>query len=479
MMKATVYLSAAGDDRNDGTKRNPVASLARAVALSRLLPSGTQRRIAVGDGRYFNTEVSLDARDSGLELVAARGACPAFYGGAPVNGWKPEGGGSPFWVADIPGVREGSRDFRVLVVNGRLAERARFPKTGAIRHASEFPVNWMSTTKGGWERKPTEAELNTLRLVPGSLPESLSTRNAELTIYHCWDDSLVGIRSWDRAAGTIAFSTPAGHPPGAFGGWKEQARTFVVWNVREGMTHPGQWFLDREQGRVVYWPLGNEEADLAADQLDTLAPYASTVLRLDGTAEMPVHDITVKGITFGATTTPLLAGGFGALKFAGALDGQYVHGLRLDRVTVRWSGGQGIRVLHTNGMRCRNCTVHDVGAGGIVVSGGDGSISHTLIHHNGRIYPSSLGMRVSGERWRVRRNTLHHTPYSAVNAGGSRLHFERNSEPVPLLPRCTGSLAADLHCRCEDGKVTFGNSRLAAQLGIRGLDVSRAGCGRE
>lgn len=621
MSTTFIHVSTTGHDSSgDGSRRRPVATLVRAVVLARAAGGG-RRRIVIGDGVFLNTSVTLDAADSGLEIMAAQGAQPAFYGGVAVTGWHAEGDASPFWVAELPGVREGTWDFRALVVNGRLAPRARYPETGSIRHDSEFPVNWMSSTKGGWERKPTEAELTTLKLRPGSLPATLSERNAELTIYHSWDESLVGIRNWDREQGRITFSTPAGHPPGAFGGWKEQARTFAVWNVREGMTRPGQWFLDREAGRLVYWPLPDEQ--LAA--IVAYAPTAGAVLRLAGTESAPVQGVRLRGLTFGVTTTPLVAGGFGALKFEGAIEGTYAHDLRLEAVTVRWTGGQGVRVLNSHRVRCVDCTARDLGAGGLVFSGADGVVSGTLIHHNGRIYPSALALRVAGERWHVHHNTLHHTPYSAVNAGGSRLRFEhnrfhhvmeelvdgaaiyvfaakncvlrgnytydvrdeqvhayyldeqsadslvvgnvavgvpwpihnhmawncvlrdnvclhtgalrvtfpncdrfrlernvfacqgelvfepsytgvsllrrnacfsqagqyrwgfhdrlpsleRNAVPTPLLPQNVGSVVADVGCRCEAGKVTYANRELAAKLGLRELDVSGAGCGRD
>ncbi len=418
----SIYLAVKGCDRSgDGSSGRPVATLARAVELARAAGPAA-RRIVAGGGVYTDTSVTLAAADAGLEIAAAPGAEPVFYGGVPVTGWRQERKGSKFWIAPLPGVCEGTVDFRALVVNGRLAPHARYPESGGIRHASDFPVRWMSTTKGGWERKPTAEELTTLRLVKGSLPDGLSARNAELTIFHSWDESLVGIKSWNRAKGVITFSTPSGHPPGAFGSWKEQARTFAVWNVREGMTRPGQWFLDRERGCVVYWPLAGESLRTVA----AVAPTRTTVIRIAGTEEAPVGRVRLSGLTLGVTTTPLIAGGFGALKFEGALEAAYAPGLRLDGLTVRWAGGQGLRVMKSDGVRCTGLTVCEVGGCGAVFQGAGGVITGALIHHNGRIYPSALGLRVSGERWRVHHNTLHHTPYSAVNAGGKGLRFEHN-----------------------------------------------------
>lgn len=418
----TIWMAVTGcDQTGDGSKGRPVVTLARAVALARTVGPG-KRRITVGDGVYSDTSVTLDAADAELEIAAARDASPIFYGGTPLTGWRREGPGSKFWIAPLPGVCEGTRDFRALVVNDRFAPRARFPECGGIRHASEFTVRWMSTTKGGWERPPTHEELTTLRLVKGSLPARLSLRNAELTIFHSWDESLVGIQAWDRAKGVITFTTPSGHPPGAFGAWKEQARTFAVWNVREGMTRPGQWYLDRERGCVVYWPLKGE----SLRRVTAFSPTHPTVIRIAGSAAAPVPQVRLRGLTLGVTTTPLVAGGFGALCFEGALEAAHAPGMRLDRLTVRWAGGQGVRVLASDGVRCTGLTVCEVGGCGAVFQGKGGEVGGALIHHNGRIYPSALGLRVSGTRWRIHHNTLHHTPYSAINAGGTGLRIEHN-----------------------------------------------------
>jgi len=57
--------------------------------------------------------------------------------------------------------------------------------------------------------------------------------------------------------------------------------------------------------------------------------------------------------------------------------------------------------------------------------------------------------------------------------------LERNAAQTPLLPQNVGSLVADVGCRCEAGRITYANRELASTLGLRELDVSGAGCGRE
>ncbi len=418
-MQQTIHLSPGGNDIDSGTRGRPVATLARALALARQAPAGRARRIVVHGGDYFDVEGTLTAADSGLTIEDAAGETPVFYGGRLVTGWQREGA---LWVASLPGVEDRTWDFRSLLVNGRYALRARFPETGSIRHESEFPVRWMSTTKGGWERKPTAEELSTLKFGPGTLPKSLEPANAELTIYHSWDESLVGVASIDHEAGLIRFATPAGHPPGAFGNWKEQARTFVVWNTREGLTQPGQWYLDRTAGRLVYWPLPGE--DLASAVV--IAPTRPVILRLVGTPEQPVRGVTLKGLSFAATTTPMKAGGFGAHAFEGAIQGEHLADIRLEDLVISGTGGWGARLVKAAGVTCSRCVIRNTGAGGLAVQGGPGEIIDTLIHDVGMTYPSAMALNCHGHDWRVAHNEIHHTPYSAITAGGEALCVEHN-----------------------------------------------------
>ena len=57
----------------------------------------------------------------------------------------------------------------------------------------------MSTTGGGWKRKATQEELTTLKYRPDDIRPWLDVKNAEITVYHMWDESVVGLRENDVA----------------------------------------------------------------------------------------------------------------------------------------------------------------------------------------------------------------------------------------------------------------------------------------
>lgn len=398
-------------DRTDG----PLATLAAACRASRTLGTETSRRVVVQAGEYFlDRPVVLTEKDSGLSIEATTGADVTLYGGRKVTGWHKDG--PNFYAATLPGVKEGEWDFRALIVNGRYCPRARLPKKGRFEHRSVFDVRWMSTTGGGWQRKPTDEELTTLKYRPEDLGPWLDIRNAEVTVYHMWDDSMVGVAAIDTQTHTLKFSSPTGHPAGAFG-----VKTYVVWNVREGLTEPGQWYLDRTAGKVVYWPLPGEDMSKAK----VIAPVVESIVRVQGSRDKPVRNVTLRGLRLAATTTPLAAGGFGAGRFDGALSVANAENCTFGDLEILHVGGQGIKATGTN-LRIQRCHVHHVGACGIRFSGARIEVADNHVHNVGLTYPSAIALQGGGRDSLVTHNHVHHAPYSAINYGGQNTRIEAN-----------------------------------------------------
>jgi len=398
-------------DRSDG----PVATLQAACRAARETDADTAPTVTIQAGQYFLDEpVVLTAQDRGLTVQAAPGAQVRLYGGKVVAGWQKEG--ERLYAARLPGVKEGTWDFRALIVNGRFCPRARLPERGHFEHLSRFDVPWMTTTGGGWKRKPTESELTTLRYKPEDLGTWLDANNAEITVYHMWDESLVGLRADDRESHTLTFSTPAGHPPGAFG-----VKKYVLWNVREGMTEPGQWYLDRTRGKVVYWPLPDEDMNEAK----VIAPTVESIITLKGTKENPVEDITIRGLTLSVTTTPLKAGGFGAGRFDGAVSATFARNCTFADLEIVNAGGQGLKISGSD-VRIERCHVHHVGACGIRFGGTGVQVTDNHIHDVGLTYPSAIALPGGGQDCLITHNHVHHTPYSAITCGGTNNRIEHN-----------------------------------------------------
>ncbi len=411
--EAVFHVATNGNDTNTGTKGKPFATLTKACDAAR---AQKPARIVVHGGRYFlDAPLDLTAADSGLVIEAAPRETPVLVGGRRITGWQPDG--EHCWAAPLPEAAGGKWDFRMLVVNGAFCPRARMPETGTFTHLTEFKVPWMSTSGGGWKRKPTPEELTTMRYRPGDLGSWLDAASAEVTVYHMWDESRVGLAAHDPATQTLTLSTPACHPPGAFG-----VKKFVVWNVREGLRAPGQWFLDKQTGRVMYWPQRGEDMRSA----DVLAPTMESLIRFNGSPSAPVRGVTLKGLTLTVTTTPLKAGGFGAGAFAGAVHAVHANDCRLQCLTIFNVAGQGIRTWNCQQLHVEGCHVRDTGACGIRLEGAECVAASNHVHRVGRLNPSAVAVSMGGQRNRVADNEIHDTPYSALTADRNDHLIERN-----------------------------------------------------
>jgi len=397
------------------TPDGPMSLAAARDELRKINAPGAKRIVARG-GKYFLTEtLQLDQRDAGLTIEAYPGEKPVLYGGRRVVNWKRDG--DKFWAAELPEVKAETWDFRMLSVNGKFRHRSRLPETGAFEHLTDFDVKWMGTFGGGWKRKPTPEELTAIKVKPEDLPAGFDPANAEITVYHMWDESLVRVASVDPAANVIRFRTPTSHPAGGFGVHK-----YVVWNLREGLKHPGQWYLDRSAGKLVYWPMPGEDMNKA----EVIAPTIESIVRIAGVKDTPAKLITLDGLTFSVTNTPAKAGGFGAAGYDGAVSLDYAEDCRLIGLTVFSTGGQGIKARNTTRLRARDNVIHSTGASGMIVHGDDGEVTGNLVNRIGLTYPSALGINCHGNRLRVAHNEVHDVPYSAITFSGAGHTVESN-----------------------------------------------------
>lgn len=412
------HVSPNGNDAGPGTSAQPFRTLERARDAVRAAGPDALRRILVKPGEYPAVALVLDERDSGLTIEGSGDELPQLLGGLPLEGWEAEAGG--LWSAPLPAACSGST-IRMFMADGRLSPRARLPETGSFEHRSEFTVKWMSSTGGGWERKPTAEELTSLKPRPEDLPAGLSLKNAEVTVFHMWDESCVGVSARDAASGTLTLSSPCGHPPGAFG-----VRNYVVWNTREGLTRPGQWFHDRERSRIVYRPLDGQDVK----SLKAWVPVTQSVLTLRGTKDAPACKITLRRLALSVTNTPLAAGGFAAARYRGAVDLENTEDCVLEALEVSRVGGTGIKAsgiarrIHVSGNTVEHC-----GAGGIYVSGNGSVVSANHVRRIGVFFPSAIGIHTGGREnreCRVLRNEVHDCPYTGINYGGGGHRIEGN-----------------------------------------------------
>lgn len=410
--KPSIYVSSDGNDQNNGSPSQPVATLNRALELSR---STSNKLIVIRGGRYYNVSASLSAVDSGLHISGEPGKTVTLYGGKPLKNWKKEGN---WFVTEVPGTRDRSWDFRILIVNDSLRQRARLPESDAFFHLNKWPHQWMSS-QGGWSKKPTAEELTTLYYKSEDLDNKLDIRNAELTIFHAWDDSYVGLQSIDTIKHSVTFSTQSTHPAGAFGdGWAGvKPHQYIVWNVREGMKHPGQWYLDRTAEKLYYWPYPYENIS----DFEALAPTKDFLLQFVEGAK----NIQVENVNISCVGAPMSNTGYGTSRIQGAVQGTGIDHISLKNISVKNVAGWADKVNGSD-INISDGEFSFTGAGGISYNGNSIQIRRSGIHDVGKLYFGAVGIMGNGKRNLISHCELFNLPYVGINGLGARSVAEYN-----------------------------------------------------
>ena len=427
------HVSPSGSDSYTGAQATPMRTLGKALELSR--SQAGPRTITMHEGIYEDVSVALDNRDSGLTIGAEGRA--VLVGGVKVSDWTACGDGS--YRAALP---EGvPADFRLIAVDGSLRERARVPEEGRLQYKSTFASRWISTTGGGWDVQPTEAELTTLAYDPKDIDKDFDWQNAEVTIFHKWDESMAGISAHDADRGEFTLSAPISHPPGAFG-----SKTYIIWNTKEGMAR-GKWRLDAQARTLYYAPLPGE--DMAS--VEVYIPRHRAIIEIDG----EVEGLTIEGLCFTVTSTPPTPCGFGAGHMPGAIDSFAVlRNCAFRNLSFTALSGWGIRLKSKKKLgyitklgeprpkydggnervTVENCIVTDAGAGGIQLWGQDCLVRGNTVERVGRIYYSAIGIYALG--CDIIGNELRDMPYSAIGSVGGdglRINYNRIYNAVNML----------------------------------------------
>ncbi len=192
-------------------------------------------------------------------------------------------------------------------------------------------------------------------------------------------------------------------------GLKENA-PYYFYNVFEEMDIPGEWYLDRNTGMLYVYP----KTDISTSEIE-FSLLNSNILRTNGT-----DYITFKGLTFTAVRNSALE-----------MRGSYVSVIECNIKNVTGNA----MALYGNHNYIAGCEMSHLGAGGIVLDGGDRPtlthsetvVENNHIHHFGEITRTySPAISVPGCGHIIRYNTIHHAPHMAIGFGGNENVIEYN-----------------------------------------------------
>ena len=342
----------------------PDSSLTKTIQKARELKrlgQATAVTIHLGAGTYQLYEpLRLRPEDSGLTIL---GKNAVISGGIEIRNWRKEG---KLLVADVPDFNGRPIDFRQLWVNGKKAIRARdvsdFEQMHRIMtYDKKKQVLWV----------PKEAVVNILK-----------APYAEMVLHEMWCTSNLRIRSitiqGDSAA--VRFHNPEAdiqfkHPwPSPMTPNTGHPSPFYLTNAKELLDEPGEWYHDIREHKLYYMPQENEKEMVNSKKFIAVVPVLETLVEFIGSAEHPVRNITIKGVTFSHTTwmrpsekghVPLQAGMYltEAYKLRPSIDRTNNH--KLDNQGWLGRADAAVELRYTENVNFDGCRFEHLGGSGL------------------------------------------------------------------------------------------------------------------
>lgn len=345
-------------------------------------------RIVVSDGVYELSEpIVLGADDSQVTWAAAPNAKPVFSGGKAITGWTKTDGG--LWKATLP---DKAWFFEQLWINGRHATRARTPNKGYYNitdavGAGVFPDLTKDMNFHAFALAPEHYDI--LKAIPQEQRDGVL-----ITVTHAWAVAQCRIKALNDATLAVQIKGRSKYPFVEF----EPDQRFWMENFRSALDAPGEWFLDRAKGEVLYLPLADE--DMAKAKV--VAPVADHFLMMKG-----AKDIQFQGIAFNYSRYVYPADGLhdtqAATSNGGSIEIENSSSVHFTNCEIAHVGEYG--VYFKNGCSdssLTHCHLHDLGGGGVRV--GETArpeeervdhhivIDDCIIQHGGRLHPSACGV---------------------------------------------------------------------------------------
>ncbi len=276
------FVSPLGNDRNDGTEANPLATISEAkerAYAGAAKERGSEIIIGLLNGKFQITEPIVFgpalANGNSITIKAVKGSRPVISGGIHLSSWEKTTKG--WWETNAPVLAKVNP--RELFVNGQRAKRARFPNEGYLR-VKQVGVN--RRTNFVFERNDFP------------IPEFVS--NVELVVLHDWSISRNRVKEIDQTENRLFTKDSIGARDPAFFNldhWEPNPRYFLE-NAVEFIDEDFEWVFNSEQNKIVM----RFPANINPNQENIVVPVSEGLIQLQGSEDSPVQNIRFEGITF-------------------------------------------------------------------------------------------------------------------------------------------------------------------------------------
>lgn len=440
-----VYVSARAEGGGTGSKKDPFSTIEAArdhVRKKRVLGERGNYAIILREGDYFIREaLRFTEQDSGLQILPYRDERVTFKGSIsidpssilPVSGTEKdqlsgeEKGGD---ILMVPLKELNITDYGTLhpvgfqrpvtpagmelFIDGQPGQLARWPNDSMIAIGKVLDRGAVAA-EGDQSNRGAVFTYETEQPSGWSTPEEIWISGY---FRYGWADDAIGLASIDTVKKMITTLHP--HRYG-FESGKPWSRWYA-YNVKEEMDMAGEYYIDREEGILYFFNPGS------VGEIE-LSLLEEPFIVMNGSV-----DVTIRGILFENSR----------------LNGVELQGTRrciIKECTFRNLGGYAISIQDSttpsaDGMLLAsrengvvNCTIHNTGRGGVILSGGDRQtlepglnyVENCSIHDFNRIAKTYCGaVTISGVGNRITHNEIYNSPHVAILLTGNDHLIEYN-----------------------------------------------------
>ena len=427
-----LYVSPLGKDDNPGTKEKPFNTMKRAQEEVRKLKDKKSVTVYLRGGSYFLSQpVIFTNEDSGAEnspvvYRSYEGEEARIIGGVQINNFKPltdpavlrmlsEEAHGKVWVADLKeaGINDYGRLVNrgdgptspaamELICNKKIMRLARWPNEGWLRVAGlvnpkgDYVSRNTPYQRGKFvysdsrpERWKEEKEIWLKGYMGPKVPFfmkhlKVTSIDTDKKIIYVADDPRFNRRDPNYGVGDrIAANEP-----------------YFAYNILSELDTPGEWYLDRESGKLYFYPPGKLEG---SEIVGTL--HEKALIQMNNASNIVFFGLTVEG---------------------GRSHGFEIEGGRNNMIAasvIRNTGQFAVKIGSGWEHKVIGCDIYDVGEGGVALDGGDRQklIPAKHLVENNHIYRFNRfdggyrqAVQINGIGQRVSHNVMHDSPHQVV-----------------------------------------------------------------
>ena len=428
-----IYVSAEGSDENSGTKDSPFATMQRAQKeVRRVKEAGMPEggiAVYLRGGIYFVSEgITFTGADSGMpETPVVYRSYPGenvrIAGCRRITGFKlldepgilkrlPGESRGKVWVADLkeagitnygkllnrgrgtfnPGAME-------LLYNGRVMQLARWPNNGWER------ISALVNPGGDFEFRGSPYEQGKF-IYSGDRPERWQEEKeiwikeyslrAPYHVHHLKVDSIDTEKKIMYVEEDPKWADHKG--PRYVGAVFAANAPYFAYNLLSEIDMPGEWYIDRDAGRLYFYPPGSiEDSEILATTLP------GTIITLDGASNIAFFGLTVEGTWSHA------------FEIKGSDN-------MIAASVIRNTGQWAVRISGRKNAVV-GCDIYDTGEGGVFLRGGErkrliparNTVENNHIYRFNRFCGGGhQAVNIGGVGQRVSHNVMHDSPMQAI-----------------------------------------------------------------